>query len=55
MVGWAGLGDWNRRRRKAMSRGRRNNHWEVELDLVKDCSKGPVRKVVWLGRVEKPR
>lgn len=55
MVGWAGLGDWNRRRRKAMSRGRRNNHWEVELDLVKDCSKGPVRKVVWLGRVAKTK
>ncbi len=55
MVIWAGLNRWRKRRRKVMSRGRRNSHWEVDLDLVKNCSKGPVRKVVWLGRVAKTK
>ncbi len=35
--------------------GRGNSHWEVDLDLVKACSKGPVRKVVWLARVAKTK
>jgi len=28
-------------------------HWEVQLDVVKDCSKGPKKQVVWLGRLAK--
>lgn len=34
-------------------RGGQNPHWEVELDVVKHCSKGQAKKIVWLGRLAK--
>lgn len=33
--------------------GGQNPHWEVKLDVVKACGKGPTRKVVWIGRIAK--
>lgn len=33
--------------------GGSNPHWEVELDVVNACGKGPTRKVVWIGRIAK--
>ena len=33
--------------------GGQNPHWEVELDVVNACGKGPTRKVVWIGRIAK--
>lgn len=41
-------------RRIASGRGK-SGPWEVELDIVKSCSKGPTKRVVWLGRVAKTK